>query len=386
MKLNKRGGEQLLGENTIGLIIAIVGILLILVILWILAGMQNGNKEETQAKAMLQDLSNKLNAMSPGDIENEPIYAPLGWTLVSFDQNTKVLNGFTVPSAYTFKDSICIYNGNKKTVFCQTLVSPLLDQNQLFIHYIEGFKKFSIGYDGNNFQIGMSNLDIKKQNLVDQSVFSGYTVDSSWKNLGSISITEFSTPYEGDYISKYNDPWKESSVPDRDASYYCNLPDDQKRFYEMVMCYGYGLGENFSLYSRDTIKATKEDSTIFTGCPDCELGYTDLRTDPTIGRTVFVGKETSDLYLGRIIHLEMNCDGVEENCKQECEKWNDRDYVIEGVDPTGKLTGIILFVGGGIERTDDVSKCLPSSAKVMAGPIMDINKLIMADKTVTQLS
>jgi type II secretory pathway pseudopilin PulG len=387
MKFSKRGGEKLLGENTIGLIVAIIGILLILVVLAILAGFQNQNKQKEQAKATLQDITNKLSQMSTGDIENVIVYLPFSWTLVSFDKNTKVFNGFTVPSSYTFKDSLCIFSEDKKTAFCQVVRSPVLDQDRLFIYYINGYKKFTLGYDGINYQMGFNNLDIKKQDLVDQSVFAGYVKDNTWRSV-VMDIGFYYTVYEGDYKNKYESYWKGTSLPGKDIDYYCNkIPADQKRFYEMVMCYGVGLGENFSLYTRETIKEKKEDSTFFIGCPDCELGYTNMMTDRTIGRTLYIGKETDTLYPGVVVYMEIDCSNVQDTCKVECEKWNDRYYVIEGIDPTGKAGNkIFLFAGGGEERYNLIKNCLPGRAKFFIDSTIGADKLKIADKATTQLS
>ena len=386
---SKKGGEKLLGENTIGLILAIIGILLIIIILAILAGFQSQNKENEQAKATLQDIVNKITPLNSGDFVNVIVYLPVGWTLVAFDQNTKVMNGFAVPSSFTFKNSLCIFKGTKGKVFCSVVKAPLLDQNQLFIYFIKSYKRFSITYDGNNYKIGSTDLDIKKQDLVDQGVFAGYKVnDGTWQDLGSIDLGAYYTVYEEEYKNKYTDYWKSNSLPDQSVDYYCNeIPNDKKRFYEMVMCYGVGIGENFSLYTRDTIKEKEDDSKPFTDCPDCELGYTDLKTDRTIGRTIFIGKESESLYLGRVVYLELDCSGVEESCKQECQKWNDRYYVIEGIDPTGKLGNkILLFAGGGEERGNYIAGCLPKKAKVSADSIISVDKLKVADKSVIQLS
>ncbi len=389
MRLDKRGGEKLLGENTIGLIIAIIGVLLILAVLAIVAGFQSQDKENEQAKATLENIANKMNPMGSGDIENVIVYLPVGWTLVAFDENTKVLNGFTVPSSYTFKNSLCIFK-EKKKVFCQVIKAPLLDQNQLFIHRIESYKRFSIGYDGIKYQIGLTELDIKKQSIAEQGLFTLHNFDDgTWKEINSIDMGIYYTVYEGDFKNMFENYWKsEESLIDQSIDYYCNkIPDVKKRFYEYVKCYGVGMASDFSLYTRDTIKKTKEESEIFTDCQDCELGYTDLKTDRTIGRTLFIGKATESLYLGEVVYLQFDCSNVGETCKDECEKWNNRYYVIEGVDPTGKLGNkILLFAGGGKERGDYIQGCLPKKAKVFTDSIINTDALKSADKLTTQLS
>lgn len=116
---------------------------------------------------------------------------------------------------------------------------------------------------------------------------------------GNIITSVYYTPYRADYST-----WSTGGTTLRDKyGTWCNIPENQKGFYEAVMCVGFGRKDN-KVYTDKIIKQKEEDSAHLT--TENELGEVDLeKRDPKTRRTVMVSKSvgTCTIPLGAKLYI-----------------------------------------------------------------------------------
>lgn len=369
------------------LILVIGFIVLFLVALITFRGCIFNQQAELQAKGTLSYALEILN-----DLDENPasIYfqAPAGWTVVSFKSDIKKNGNFVVPTAYTYKNVICICQKSCKTEFCAQIRKPILMNGQMFSYKIGNLgDSFLVKEEGEFYKIYEKEINVENQQTTVSEYFQNVQVDNTWKDIGDFSTTTYYSAYEGDYPL-----WKSSdSLTEQKGSYYCRLDQNKRMFYEEVLCEGSGLGiTKKGVYSGETIKETKETSEVINNKPYNEIGITSIGTDTTAKRTVAI--DMTIIPERSQIKIEFDCEGASDECKEICNEWSNSVYVAEDIGGSIKEKHIDIFAGLGKKEAEKINNCLGLSpggrnekVKLKIGPVVPLSILQEEDKKRVQL-
>ncbi len=127
--MNKRG-TQLLLEQIIKLIIALIGIVIILYAGFVLFRTYFGKQDDMQAQGTLEYLVEKLNNLEQGSIFNYTLQSPVGWYIISFDREHNFNGNFQKPPMIQ-PNLVCLCKKKCETKFCSALSLPLKTDNEL---------------------------------------------------------------------------------------------------------------------------------------------------------------------------------------------------------------------------------------------------------------